>query len=100
MERQDLEFCGDDVRLTTTYSTDDYERANAEVLRQAGKGFIRDGRGNISARLALNIPMLDAAMLEAKFDPDWMAYTHCQDRQALRRLLKRFPYWRVAEGRI
>ena len=48
----------------------------------------------------MNIPMLDAAMLEAKFDPDWMAYTHCQDRQALRRLLKRFPYWRVAEGRI
>lgn len=100
MERQELEFSGDDIRLTTTYSTDEYERLNYEILQHAGKGFIRDGRGNISARLALCIPALDAAMLEAKFDPDWMAYSHCRDRQALRRLLKRFPYWRVAEGGI
>lgn len=100
MEIRDLAFRGDDVVLTTTYDTDAYEAANAATLCAAGKGFIRDGRGNISARAVMRIPMLDAAMLEAKFDPDWMAYTHCKDRQALRRLLKRFPYWRVAEGGI
>ena len=100
MEIRDLAFRGDDVVLTTTYDTDAYEAANAATLRASGKGFIRDGRGNISARAVMRIPMLDAAMLEAKFDPDWMAYRHCQDRQALRRLLTRFPYWRVAEGGI
>lgn len=99
MEQQ-LEFHGDEICLTTTYNTDEYERLNHEAMRQAGKGFIRDGRGNISARPILSIPVLDAAMLEAKFDPDWMAFRHCDDRQAMRRLLKRFPYWRAAEGRI
>ena len=100
MEHRELEFRGDDVRLMTTYRTDDYERINNEILRGAGKGFIRDGQGKVTARLALNIPQMDAAMLEAQFDPDWMAFCHCGDRNAMRRLLVRFPYWRVAEGRV
>ena len=99
---QDLVVRGDmdEMTLTTTYQTDDYERLNYERKKEAGKGFIRNARGKISGRCILSIPVEDAMLLRVNYDIDWLLYEETQDVNALRRLVKRFPYWRVAEGGI
>ena len=99
MLEQELEVRGDELRLTNTYSTDDEERANWASV-QAGKGFIRDGRGEIQGRLVANIPAPDAAMLETAYDLDWMAFSRNGDKAAFRRLLGRYPHWRACEGGV
>jgi len=96
---QALDVRGDEIKLTNHYNTDDEERYNWESVQQ-GKGFIRGERGEIQGRVVANIPAPDAAMLEAQFDLDWLAYSRNRDRAAFRRLLKRFPYWRACEGGV
>ena len=96
---QELEELGDGVRLLNHINTDDAERENWKQV-QEGKGFIRDERGNIAGRLVANIPVEEAAMLEAMKDIDYLSFTRNGDKNALRRLLQRFPYWRCAEGGI
>lgn len=97
---QEFSIRGDEIALTNCYSTDDEEAYNWNAVQQAGKGFIRGDKGEIQGRVVANIPAPDAAMLEAQFDLDWLAYSRNKDRAAFRRLLKRFPYWRACEGGV
>ena len=97
---QELEFHGDEIRLINHFNTDEEERHNWASVQENGKGFIRGRHGEIEGRVVANIPAPDAAMLEAQFDLDWLAYTRNKDRAAFRRLLKRFPYWRACEGQV
>ncbi len=39
-------------------------------------------------------------MLEANYDLDYLAFSRNNDKAALKRLLKRFPYWRCSGGEI
>ena len=96
---QEFEELGDSVRLLNHINTDEAERENWEQV-QEGKGFIRDERGNVAGRLVANIPVEEAAMLEAQKDLDYLSFTRNGDKNAFRRLLKRFPYWRCSEGGI
>ena len=96
---QELEELGDGVRLLNHVNTDDIERENWKQV-QEGKGFIRNERGNIAGRLIANIPVEEAAMLEAQKDLDYLSFSRNGDKAAFRRLLARFPYWRCAEGGI
>lgn len=96
---QELEELGGEVRLLNHICTDDVEREN--WLRvQAGKGFMYDSQGRLSGREVARIPVEEAAMLEALNDEDYAAFSYCGDKGALRRLLKRFPHWRSAEGGV
>ena len=96
---QELEELGDEIRLLNHINTDDAEHENwAQV--QEGKGFIRDEHGHVAGRLVANIPVEEAAMLEAQKDLDYLSFTRNGDKAAFRRLLARFPYWRCAEGGI
>ena len=96
---QEIVVRGDEVVATTRYDTDDEERYNWASV-QAGKGFVRDGRGNVEGRVVANIPAPDAARLEAEYDLDWMAFSRNDDRAAFRRLLGRFPYWKACGGGV
>ena len=96
---QEIEELGDGVRLLNHINTDDAERENWRQV-QEGKGFIRDGRGNVSGRLIARIPVEEAAMLETMKDVDYLSFTRNGDKAAFRQLLQRFPYWRCAEGGI
>ena len=96
---QELEELGDNVRLLNHINTDDAERENWQHVQQ-GKGFIRDEQGNVAGRFVANIPVEEAAMLEAQKDLDYLSFSRNGDKNALRRLLKRFPYWRCSEGGI
>ena len=96
---QEIEGRGDNVRLLNHINTDGAERENWQQLQQ-GKGFIRDERGNVAGRFVANIPVEEAAMLEAQKDLDYLSFSRNGDKNALRRLLKRFPYWRCSEGGI
>ena len=96
---QEIEGRGDNVRLLNHINTDDAERENWQHVQQ-GKGFIRDERGNVAGRFVANIPVEEAAMLEAQKDLDYLSFSRNGDKNALRRLLKRFPYWRCSEGGI
>jgi hypothetical protein len=98
---QKLELDGDEVKLVNVYSTDGSERENHIARNETGKGFIlgKEGsRSKILGRRLLSIPAEDAAMLRANRDLDWLAFELTGDRNALRRLVRRFPYWQVCEG--
>ncbi len=95
---QELEERGDEIRLLNHINTDEAERENWRRV-QNGKGFIRDSRGEITGRLVAQIPVEEAAMLEAQKDLDYLSW--CSgDKNAFRRLLERFPHWRCSEGGI
>ncbi|MBQ9566193.1 MAG: hypothetical protein IJU98_11465 [Synergistaceae bacterium] len=103
MLTQELEIKGggEEFRLVSHADTDDAERLNWETAQANGKGFIRrGGDGEVQGRLVAQIPPEEAAMLEARYDLDWLAFTHNRDRAAFRRLLKRFPHWRCCEGGV
>ncbi|MBQ7220779.1 MAG: hypothetical protein IJS28_07360 [Synergistaceae bacterium] len=70
------------------------------MLQHSGKGFIRDERGSVSGRLVANIPVEEAAMLEAAYDLDYLSFSRNNDKAAFRRLLKRFPHWKCCEGGV
>lgn len=96
---QKLNELGDDVRLINHINTDDEEKINWESV-QSGKGFIRDDKNNLIGREIARIPADEAAMLEAQFDLDYLSFSRNNDKAALKRLLKRFPYWKCCEGGI
>jgi hypothetical protein len=101
---QKLELEGDDVKLVFHDNTDEDERENQQTRDEIGKGFILDkdhkGRRRILGRRLLQIPVEDAAMLRTNRDLDWLAFELSGDKDALRRLVKRFPYWQVCEGSL
>ena len=88
---------GDDVMLRNHINTDDEERLNWQSV-QNGKGFIRDEKNHVIGREVARIPVEEAAMLEAIHDLDYLSFSRNNDKAALRRLLKRFPYWRCSSG--
>lgn len=96
---QELEERGGKIRLLNHINTDEAERENWRQV-QEGKGFIRDEHGHVVGRLIANIPVEEAAMLEAQKDIDYLSFSRNGDKAAFRRLLQRFPYWRSAEGGI
>lgn len=93
---QELKEQGDDITLTNRFNTDDVERENWQGV-QAGNGFIKEN-GKLQGRLLANIPVEEAAMLEANYDIDYLAFSRNNDKAALRRLLQRFPHWRCSSG--
>ena len=93
---QELQERGDDFRLVNHLNTDDAERENWRGV-QAGNGFIKEN-GKLQGRLIANIPVDEAAMLEANYDLDYLAFSRNNDKAALKRLLQRFPYWRCSSG--
>ena len=96
---QELDELGDDVRLINHINTDDEERINWQSV-QDGKGFIRDDKNQVIGREVARIPVEEAAMLEAQCDLDYLSFSRNNDKAALRRLLKRFPYWRCSSGGV
>ena len=94
---QELDELGNDVRLINHINTDDEERINWQSV-QDGKGFIRDEKNHVIGREVARIPVEEAAMLEAIHDLDYLSFSRNNDKAALRRLLKRFPYWRCSSG--
>ena len=94
---QELNELGDEVRLINHINTDDEERINWQSL-QDGKGFIRGEKNQVIGREVARIPVEEAAMLEAMCDIDYLSFSRNNDKAALRRLLKRFPYWRCSNG--
>ena len=96
---QELNELGDDVRLINHINTDDEERINWQSV-QDGKGFIRDDKNQVIGREVARIPVEEAAMLEAQCDLDYLSFSRNNDKAALRRLLKRFPYWRCSSGGV
>ena len=97
---QELEIKGDcdEIKLTTTYLTDPYEASNH--LARMAKGKAMAGKGSKMIRHALTIPFEDMTFLEATHDRDWLEYDRTGNDSALKRLLIRFPYWKVCDGRI
>ena len=98
MITQELEKRGDELRLVSHANTDEAERENWAMAQEPGKGFIRDEGGELQGRHLARIPVEDAEYLDAVKDLDWLAYRHCMDRAAFRRLLARYPYWRCSGG--
>ncbi len=96
---QEIEERGEEIRLLNHINTDEEERLNWEHV-QEGKGFIRNSKGQIAGRHVANIPVEEAAMLEANYDLDYLSFTRNGDKNAFRRLLQRFPHWRCCEGGI
>lgn len=96
---QEIEERGEEIRLLNHINTDEEERLNWKQAQQ-GKGYIRDEHGHVAGRHIANIPVEEAAMLEANYDLDYLSFTRNGDKKALRRLLERFPYWRCSEGGI
>ena len=96
---QELEECGEELTLLNHINTDEEEQLNWQQA-QAGKGFIYDEKGNLAGREIARIPVEEAAMLEAMCDLDYLSFSRNGDKNAFRRLLKRFPHWRCCEGGI
>ena len=95
---QELTERGDEIKLTNHFNTDEIERANWESVQHTN-GFIREN-GKVVAREIARIPVDEAAMLEANYDLDYLAFSRNNDKAAFRRLLARFPHWRCASGGI
>ena len=98
MISQELEERGEELKLLNHLNTDAEEKINWQGV-QDGQGFIYDDKGKLSGRLVAQIPMEEAAMLEANYDLDYLAFSRNNDKAAFQRLLKRFPYWRCSSGR-
>ena len=93
---QELKEHGDEYHLKNYFDTDEVERENWKSV-QEGNGFIREN-GKLVGREIAQIPVEEAAMLEASYDLDYLAFSRNNDKAALRRLLKRFPHWRSSSG--
>ena len=78
--------------------SDDTDEFNHELMRMLGKGFTKDGH----SRWISNIDADELNALRLNGDKDAAAFTESghKDREALRRLLRRFPQWRGSEGGI
>ena len=96
---QEIEENADNLTITNHINTDDEEKINWKQ-RQQGKGFIYDKYQHLAARQIALIPVEEAAMLEALGDIDYLSFSLNGDKNALRRLLKRYPHWQSCEGSI
>jgi hypothetical protein len=76
--------------------SDDLDEFNYELRRMLGRGFTKDGK----TRWISNIDGDELAARRLSGDRDAIAFTESgyKDREALRRLLRRFPQWRCSEG--
>ena len=98
MIAQELEVNGEEFTLRNHLNTDEEEKINWSGV-QEGKGFIYEkGKHFPSGRIVAQIPAEEAAMLEANYDLDYLAFSRNGDKAAFKRLLKRFPYWRCSSG--
>lgn len=95
---QELSEHGDAICLQSHINTDDIERENWKSV-QAGKGYIYEN-GELVGREIACIPVEEAAMLDAMCDIDYLSFSRNNDKAALRRLLKRFPYWSSSSGGV
>ena len=100
MIAQELEERGEELTLLNHINTDEEEKLNWQQAQSTGKGFIYDEKGKLAGREVARIPMEEAAMLEAMCDLDYLSFSRNGDKNAFRRLLKRFPHWRCCEGGI
>lgn len=96
---QKIEERGDNIQLLNHINTDETERDNWHQVQES-KGFIKDEHGHVAGRHIADIPVEEAAMLEAQYDLDYLSFSRNGDKNAFRRLLQRFPHWRCAEGGI
>ena len=96
---QEFEERGDEYTLRNHFNTDEEQRMNCEQTQQ-GKGYIYNDRQKLVGREIARIPVDEAAMLETMCDLDYLSFTRNNDKNAFRRLLKRFPHWRCCEGGI
>ncbi len=95
-----IKFTDAEISLTRHINTDEIEKFNWQTRNENGKGFIYDDKQKLSGRLIAQIPADEANMLIALKDLDYMSFRLNHDKNALRRLLKRFPHWVTAEGGI
>ena len=97
---QELEERGDEYTLLNHINTDEEASMNWRTAQDVGKGYIYNDKQKLVGREIARIPADEAAMLETMCDLDYLSFTKCQDKAALRRLLARFPHWRCCEGGI
>ena len=96
---QEISESKEKLILTNQINTDEEEEINWKQ-RQQGKGFIYGAKNNLKGRLIAQIPIEEAAMLEASKDIDYLLFSRNNDKNALRRLIKRYPHWQCCEGSI
>ena len=86
------------AEMRVLVDSDDIDKLNADERRTFGKGFTR---GRTMRKLA-NIDGEEYNALLMNMDKDALDFEASgrSDRQALRRLLARFPAWRCSEGGI
>jgi hypothetical protein len=86
------------VELRGLVVSDDTDEFNAELKRYLGRGFTKDG----TKRWISNIDGDELNALCLGGDRDALAFRESgrRDREALRRLLRRFPRWRCSEGGV
>lgn len=97
----DLRLEGDNVTLARVIDDTAAAVQNAALRRRLGDGMIRDGRGRVQYRHTLAIPVDEFQALLDLNDADALAWwnDHGDDR-ALRRLVLRYPHWKVCDGRL
>ena len=94
---QELTLDGDEIRLRNYLNTDNEERNNWAKRSHSTTSFIYENNQIVARELA-HIPIDEAAMLESICDLDYLAFSRANDKNALKRLLKRFPHWQVYNG--
>jgi len=90
---------GDEYTITHVIDDDVFRRRCHELRTALGgtRGMIRDKHGSAQAQLKYQIPQPQFFALLMQHDPDAEAwYYNKDDKAALRRLILRFPYWKVA----
>ena len=85
----EIRLTDDEISFTRHINTDETEKFNWQTRNENGRGFIYD-KNKLSGRLIAQIPVEEANML----------FRLNHDKNAFKRLLKRFPHWVTAEGGI
>ena len=98
MITQELEEKSEKYTLRNHINTDDEEKINFDSTQHTN-GFIYENKKLVGREVA-RIPLEEAAMLESLCDIDYLSFSRNGDKNAFRRLLKRFPHWRCASGGI
>lgn len=89
---------GDEYTITKVIDDETYRRRCHELRSALGgtRGMIRDARGSALAQFRYSIPIDEFDALLMAGDPDALAWSADKnDRIALRRLVRRYPHWRV-----
>lgn len=76
-----------------------YRERTQAMRNHLGDGKVRNARGECMAVRTLSIPEDEFFALLMQDDPDAFAWwKDPKDKKALRRLVKRFPYWKVSSA--